>query len=66
MTNGQALRVLNLMPGAYLEEDASAPKRFAIWSSVDDQGDLDIIGSGDTVDEAIEDAERTIDGWRVK
>ncbi len=68
MTTDQATRILNLMPGAYLEEDQSGACGcpFAIWAPVDDAGTLDIIGAGNTADDAIEDAETTIDGWRVK
>ncbi len=44
--------------GTWLEEDADAPERFAVWSP-----EGDIIGAGETASEAIEDARATIRTW---
>ncbi len=45
----------------WLEDDADAPMRFAVW-----EHDTGIIGAGNTADEAIEYARCTIRAWEVE
>lgn len=48
-----------------IEHDDAAPMPWAVWSD-DGEGGGDIVGAGDTVSEAIEDARRQARQWEAK
>ena len=47
-----------------LDRDPSAPMLWAVWYPCSDEADdFDILGAGNTPEEAIADARRTVAGW---
>jgi hypothetical protein len=44
-----------------LEDDDEAPMRFSVWN--DGEGDCDIVGAGDTIEEAVAEARGVLLAW---
>lgn len=60
MQTADSFTLLDFAPGAYLGKDHAMPLPYAVW--LDDE----IIGSGVTASEAVEDARRTVRRWEAK
>lgn len=46
-----------------LDHDESAPLPWAVWYTIPESGDEDILGAGESPSEAIEDARNTARQW---